>query len=750
MDFSIQRVLDRSCDSVGVSGTQCQAVPGGLDIGSPAGGIGQFVTDPVGGGLDGIPDVRFAETRRPTDNTAQQFNGRVDAQLTSLDLLAFSMYYTPNDTTTLSDGRLAQEFTSARRNTAGSLLYTRTLGATMINEARFNVTRWYFNEIESNPDLPWGIPRANIGDAPFSTGLNWGVGGAGVFYQTTYNFRDILTKVFSTHSLKFGVDINREQNNDTVAWAARPTYRFANLWGFANDAPTDESGFFDPRNGYPTDLKKYIRSGIYSLFVQDDWKVRPNLTVNLGLRWEYFTPLHEKYGNISNVLLGQGANALTDARIVEGGDLWKPDRNNFGPQFGFAWNPGAMKRLVLRGGFGIGFNRVPMSLTLDGRLNPPFVGDFSLTGGDVRYSLGNELTSFYGWPSNPATIIQFDDRNIPLTGAPVNVFGVPEDMKTPYSMRYSFDVQYELGNNWVASVGYQGSGGRKFPRRLNYSLFFEPNERLRVVRFMRNDVSSNFNALLTRISHRFSNGFDLQAQYRWSKSIDTCSNDNNCPHTYPFDLSQERGPSDFDVTHYFILSGLWDMPIFRDQSTWTGRLLGGWQLNGIFTAHSGFPWTPIYRDPDCGAREDRGGLCPIRPAAYLGGAGSDHGDDTFTSANGNFPGGGLRYFVPPSNTSVDPQYRPPPPGIGRNAFRGPRYSSLDLSASKRFRLPPIRFLGENATFDIRANAFNVFNWLNFEPFGFGSDATLITNGGFGQPANALGGRLVEFQARFSF
>lgn len=758
MRHNVQQTLQRDCASVSLSSTQCATLGNGIDIGSPMGAIGQRVATPLGGGLDGIADLRYIQVLSPANNTAQQFNGRLDYQLSSQDLVVFSLFYTPNDNTTLSNRRPAQQFLSARRNTAGALSWTRTLTPTMLNEARFNVTRWFFDEINSNTELPWGIPEVRVADNPFNFDVRFGVGGAGVFYQTTYNFRDIVTKVVGSHNLKFGVDINREQNNDTVAWAARPSYNFGNLWNFANDAAIDESGNFDPRNGFPTDLKKYIRNGIYSLFVQDDWKVRRNLTLNMGLRWEYFTPNREKFDNIANLELGP--NRLTDARIVIGGSQWEPDRNNFGPQIGFAWSPDSAfgrefkNRLVVRGGFGVGFNRIPLALSLDSRLNPPFFGQFNLTGDNIVYSLGNEINSFYGWPSNPATILRFNENNIPTTGAPVNVFATPRNLRQPYSLRYSFELQYDLGGSWLASVGYQGSGGRKLPRRFNFNLFSEPNPRLNQVTYLQNDVSSNFNAMLLRVQRRFSRGFDLSAQYRWSKSIDTCSNDNNCPQSYPFDIRTERGPSDFDSTHSFVTSGLLDLPIFRNKATWTGRLLGGWQLNGIVTATSGFPWTPVFRSGDCGSIQSRGGLCPLRPTGFQGIPGYSTDNSAFQNGT-NFGPNPAQYFTEPPVPGILPGNRADVariyPGIGRNVFRGPSYFNVDASLVKRMSLPALPILGENAGVDLRANFFNLFNQLNLESFGYDSGSTQVNNAGnFGRSGNALAGRIVEFQLRFSF
>ncbi len=754
MSPRINRVIPRDCASFGLPDpTRCATLPGGLDIGSPTGAVGQRIANPAGGGLDGLPDIRFVESPFFLDVTSAQYNGRLDYQLSDRDLVAFSSFFVPSDTTFnqswANHARPVQDWLSSRLNESAALLWTRTFSSTMINEARFNVARWSFDEVKSNPKIPWGIPQSTVADSRFN--IQWGVPGPGIFAQTSYNFRDTLTKVVNSHALKFGVDISRELNNDTVAWAARPSFNFDNLWNFANDAPNSESGNFDPRNGHPTDLKKYIRTTTYALFVQDDWKVRPSLTLNLGLRWEYFAPLREKFGNAANIVLGSGGGALTGARMRIGGNFWEPDRNNFGPQFGFAWSPKTLGGLelnhktVLRGGFGVGFNRVPQSLTLNGRLNPPFFASFFLTGDQVVYSLSTEgINSFTGWPANPAARLVFDSTtNLPVGGANFgkpNIFGLPLNLKTPYAYRYSLEIQQELPGNWVVSAGYQGSAGHKFPRAMNLSLLFDPNPFINRVDFVQTDINSNFNALLLRATHRFSRGFEFNAQYRFSKSIDTCSNDDRCGGllTFPLDLRTERGPSDFDVTHAFVASGIWQLP-------WRDRL-GSWEIGGIWTANSGFPWTPVVTGDACVEITGRGGICPVRPIAYLGGAGRDTSNRAFQTGS-NFPGGGLRFFVPPPGGQT---LLPPPPGIGRNVFRGPRYMSVDLTAARRMRLPKIAVLGENASVDLRAFFYNIFNQLNLRPFEFNSPSTQVNNPDFGKALSALAGRVIEFQLRFNF
>jgi hypothetical protein len=723
------------------------------DVGSITGALGQMVDNAAGGGLDGVPDIQQVQIEGFSTTDARQFNGRVDVSLARNDLLAVSAYITPNDSEfnqggAGNRGRPGFDFTSARRHMVGTVLWTRTLSATMINEARFNVTRWYFDEIASNPEMPWGLPRLRV-DQAAPENLNFLFGpdiGPGVFYQTTYNARNTLTKVMNAHALKLGGDVIFEQNNDKAPWAGRPSYSFNNLWSFANDAPRAQDAFFDPATGAFTELTAYARSSYYSLFAQDDWKARPNLTLNLGLRWEYFSPLRSKNDRIANLVLGPNGS-LVDARIQTGGNLHESDLNNFAPQVGFAWLPDHFtNRLVVRGGFGIGYNRLPGNRTLESRFNPPFFAGFNLTGDQIVFATASDPLSF-DYPSNPNARLVFDpETNIPLSGGKPGVNATLQDAPNPYVIRYSAEAEYDLGRGWAGTVGYQGSSGRNLTRVVPYHLLVTPHPRLDAVNMLLNDGDSTYNAILTRVSRRFAQGYLLNAEYRFSRSEDTCSAD-ACRQSYPFDLDTERGPSDFDVRHAFKLFGAWDLPIFRDRTDVVGMLAGGWQVSGILTATSGFPWTPVAGGGLCSTVVAGGGVCPLRPVAYSGGALDDTSNDVFMQEFGQFPGGPLDYFTPPPAGSFD---RPPAPGVGRNSFRGPRYFSVDATLTKRFGLPAIQGLGSGAGIEIRMNAYNLFNTLNLSPFTFDSPSTRIDNPDFGRATSALSGRVIEFQGRINF
>jgi hypothetical protein len=570
--------------------------------------------------------------------------------------------------------------------------------------------------------------------------------------------------VLGNHSIRIGADLYWEQDNDTEAFAARPSYNFRNLWDFANDAPYQENGNFNPLTGAPTSATKYIRSNIWAGFVQDDYRVKPNLTLNLGLRWEYFTPVREKYGNISNALLGNGPDPLLGTHVRVGGDLYNASKNNWGPQFGFAWTPPNSQRFVVRGGVGIGYNRMEEAITLNGRANPPLVTNLTLMGSNIIYATPSSTTgsnAFYNWPVNPAALQTFNSAGLPANGAPVNLTGFQQDLPTPVVYRFSFDPEYNIGGNWVAKLGYQGSLSRHYTRQLNWNTFFYPlNPQIQSFYWYGNDANSEYHALLSELSHSFARSFQLDVQYRWSHTIDEGSNDYFIGE-YPYGLQYARGSADFDVRHNVKIWGLWDTHSLLKGHNWFLRLLGEWQLSGILTWHTGFPWTPEYSNYGCNIVYPGSGYCSLRPAAYLGGRGFDFSNSAFqsgpnpsnpTAANNNFPNGALAYFTVPNYIPL-PGVIPPAPSVGRNTLTGPGFLGDDFSLQKTFPLPKLPILGENARFDFRGDFYNLFNVLNLNPQSISNQISydgVHPNINFGQAQNALAARIIQFQVRFSF
>jgi hypothetical protein len=277
---------------------------------------------------------------------------------------------------------------------------------------------------------------------------------------------------------------------------------------------------------------------------------------------------------------------------------------------------------------------------------------------------------------------------------------------------------------------------------VNQNFLYANNPAFGPVYFPQPDVNSNYNALNLTLSRSFARGLGLQANYRYSKSLDQLSNEgpgSSANQTYPQDQRTERGPSDFDATHSFTVAAQYELPWYKNHGGIAGALLGGYQIAPIFTWHTGFPYTVKIGQ----SVSTPGGptLGPIRPTHYSGTAAYDNSNDALL-AGSNWPGGGKAYFDIQSSG---------PPGIGRNSFRGPGYFSTDLSLVKQFRLSQRWRLGDAAGIEVRANLYNVFNKLNLTPFGFFDPGIFADSPQFGRATQpGLAGRVVEFQGRVSF
>lgn len=776
-------IVPRACnEAVFPNGNLCANVPGGLDIGSPAGSLGMYFAgnQTQGGGLDGIPDLQYAQLENPQSDEGNQYVTRIDFEATQKDKFAFSLFYTPRTSfgaNTAAQSRPMADIRSERLNYNTAFTYIRTFSANIVNEARFNFTKWGFNEIESNPEADFSIPRVEVEGFLPSDRLRWGfprgANTPGTLDERQLNIRNILTWITGNHALKFGAEYRRDTNENPGAGAARPLYSFVGAWNFANDTPIFEAISAD-FNGAPLANNADFNTGGYAFFVQDDWKIRPNLTLNFGLRWEYFKQLQAD--NLG--VLQFGPNGLPDSFIIDGGELTKPDYNNFGPQIGFAWTPERFdSKLVLRGGFGIGYDRLPNALPANARANPPNGFRFSIccgtvtnpfVGGQILYALGtsNEITSY---PRNPNLGGGRNPNGGPNVGT-VEIYGLDYNNRTPMVYRYSLEGQYELPWRLVGTLGYQGSRSENFVR-------IEPLHLTQPVRSTTfspvfwgyGDVFGYYNGMNARLQRRFSQGFQFDINYRFSKGLDSYSFEAPCActnQTYPVDQSTEFGPSDFDVRHSTTASALWDIPFFRSQRSWQGKLLGGWQINAIFTHHTGFPWTPVVSSSIIGPNGNTIG--PFRPIRYDGTRPLSNSNSNFLSAGGIFPGalvlnpngtlvacdsaavpGGCNNFFF-TRRNAGNTYLANPPGIGRNVFRGPKYTNVDMSVSKRFGLPDLGVLGERANFDVRFNFFNIFNIKNIAPFQNFSNSTRVDRINFGEATGLLAGRVIEMQLRFSF
>jgi Carboxypeptidase regulatory-like domain/TonB dependent receptor len=798
----IKQVLGTDCTLWIQASQPCAVVSGGIDIGSPYASYGTYnpsftggnPAQFAGGGLDGSPDLEFAQIALPATTTGNQYNIRVDYNQ-GKNLFAANTFLTFYNTLAAdgaAQGRPSADFGTKAFSPSGFLSWVRTINSTTLNEARLNFTRYAYNGITSNPQVNFAIPRIEIQGLPLPGGQRIRYGAAqgddspGILAQNTYAFRDVISKLRGNKALKFGFEYSHEQDNDALIGGARPDQVFNGFWNFANGTPIFEQIEVNPVTGAaPTTRGQYYRSSDYGVFVQNDWKLRPNLTVNIGLRWEYYAPPTEAKRHLANFEpTSDPINGLLNGVATNPSRVWNPTWRNFGPRLGLAWSPTKYdNKIVFRGGFGMAYDRFDDNVFNNTRNNPPFVANYGIccgtevTGfgtpfvkGQIAFNVGTSNNP-ESYPTNSALITPLNPANgLPtiLAGqSPPNIYSNPTNMPVPYTYLYSAQMQNSLPKNWVFTMGYQGSAGHHLTRIKNLAYFYPAqNPDIANVYTFTPDTNSNFNALTGQLEHRFSHGFTANILYTWSKSFDQLSAEgpgSTTNQTYPIDDHTERGPSDYDATHNFRSYAVWDLPNFSNRNGVLHKVVGGWQLNGIFQFHSGYPWTPVANNvcPVLGATT----LCPIRPIGYNGNAGDNHDTSAFLPPTaGNFPlaataaTAGMQnpYFTLQTSGNT-----PDFPGIGRNTFRGPRYQDIDLTVAKEFGLPSMKVLGESAKLQLRMTAYNTFSKLNLAPFTFGSTSTVVSyfNNGSGVPVanplfgtaiSGLSGRVLELQARFSF
>ena len=769
----------------------------------PGTGIGQA----IGNGPDGIPDWGIYDLTIPNSSTGDQYNGRVDYTL-GKNQFFLSTYIVHLDN--LNGGnRPIEDIRLTPSNYVGTLGWTRALTSVLVNEARFNFTRFAFNQLQTQGTTNYGIPQirlfdfdaGGLGDVGTLLGIAQSGTTPGKLAENTFGFRDTVSWIRGPHAFKFGVDISREQNNDDEPGFERPNYQFRGLLNFANDACCFFEGLaVNPNGGLPNG-QRYFRTAAYSLFVQDDWKVRPNLTLNLGLRWEYFPPVTETQGLMSNYIFG--SQGFVNGSVQHVNQLYNPDRNNFGPRIGFAYSPNVWgQKVVLRGGFGVLFNR-PFGTEFDNiRQNSPYVAQVSTCcffdpgaisgpppGSGILYTIGaNSTPTSYPPNSNFSFGVAPDGA---LCGDPTcksviktDIFGALPNEPTPYVYVYSLQTQLEPVRNWQVTVGYQGSRSRKLARTIDLNRFrpgdtFDPctpaklgclsgnidgvqsaspdgipcdpgnaacpapiqvgNNRFGRVFVPLPDGNASFDALIAQVTRRFARGFTISTLYTFSHSIDTASYEIGFQQTDPFNQALNKASSDYDVRHHFQVSAFWELPIFRARHDFVGAFLGGWTLGGVFDKHSGFPFSALIGSCDTNNDRNGDGYCPDLPFQYFGGAIPSPTKQQWI--NGIFPNPAAEFDTTTRGAGCD----------CRNIFTGPGYTSLDVSFGKNFNLPRARFIGESAKLEFRSNFFNALNILNLESLAPATAPTDIKNTGqFGRPLDGLSGRVIEFQLRLSF
>jgi hypothetical protein len=366
------------------------------------------------------------------------------------------------------------------------------------------------------------------------------------------------------------------------------------------------------------------------------------------------------------------------------------------------------------------------------------------------------------------TITAFGPDNLPTSGSPIFVTAFPSNPKTIVNYHYSLDTEYQMRWNLIATLGYQGSESRHLLVQSNFNAIAAGNGQplnpvANFIDYYANTGTGNYNAMIATMKHTFANHFSLEAQYTWAKAMD----ENSGPYEedpYPYNSHAAYGRSDYNVADAFKLFGLWQPVLFRNEHGWAEKVAGGWSLSGIFNWHTGFPWNPVYNANTSGSAlyYNGSGYNQLRPAAYVGGAGTNTSNNTFQQAtNPNYGGDGTAFFTPAAFT-VGPAFPatapPPTPGIHRNSLNGPHHNDLDASLTKAFGFPNMRVLGESTKLEFRVDTYNLFNKLNINTSSIDNTIGSVNpdgsvqsvNSDFGVARTALGGRIVQLQTRFSF
>ena len=492
---------------------------------------------------------------------------------------------------------------------------------------------------------------------------------------------DNLTWTRGSHTVKAGFSDTHYMNDQDSSFDFGGLYTFTSVDNFVLNRP----GTFEGQAPGSTTARRW-RQDLIGLYVQDDWSTTRNLTLNGGVRYEFITQPHELDGRSSALPDLQSTNFVT------GGDLFQnPSLKNVAPRGGFAWNVTGDGRNVIHGGAGMFYEPILSNIyRAYGNRTPPFYNSIN--------------------PSNPP----FPTPPTAGGSSLLRLDLVDYYLKNPYRVQYNVSFQRDVWGHTTATVGYIGARGYNQMRNIEYnqavpvinadgSLFFPAgstrrNPGFNSMRLRTSDGHSWYNGFVAGANRRFANNISAQASYTFGKSMDDGSQavgsgdfSNSFQPPYGAIPSINKGLSDFDIRHNFTANATWELPFGEKTSGVKHGLLAGWQLSGIFTAHSGVPFTPVL------------GFDRARALPRSGGAGQ--WPDLVAGCSSNpVLGGPNEYFdvncfsLPAAGTIGN---------LGRNTVIGPGFQTLDAALFKNISLGGARRL------QLRVEGFNVTNHVNF-------------------------------------
>ncbi len=528
-----------------------------------------------------------------------------------------------------------------------------------------------------------------------------------------YQLIDNASYAHGRHLFKFGIDLRRLQQNAFADVESRGLIEFV---GFTGNALAEMLQDVPAVTAIARlDNPQHLRTQSYNFYAQDALRVRDNLTLSLGLRYEYSTPAVDPrdratlYDPVTQSIVPVGKNGIRRAG-------YKADRNNFAPRIGLAWTPDAARHLVIRTGYGIYYDQSPLSPSKGLYFSPPyFNSQLFVTSAFFPLSLSDPF------PSNYPLFI------------PNSAFTFQRNLRTPYMQQWNFSVQRQFGSASVLELSYVGTRGTKLidNRDINQATASPQQPNLRPVpQFADIDAyesrgNSNYHAFQARCQQRLHAGLSALVSYTWSKSIDDASGffssagDPNFPQDSN-NTRADRGLSNFDMRHRFALSYSYDLPL-PDNNIF----LRGWQTNGVWAFQTGRPFTVTLLP---GVDNSNTGLPSIgfgvvdRPNVIASPEITDPGPDRWFNTSA---------FATPAYGTFG--------NAGRNILEGPGFSSVNISVIKNTTLR------EGLALQFRAEIFNLLDHANFDlPNNF------LGSPSFGRILSAGTPRRVQFGLKLLF
>ena len=554
-----------------------------------------------------------------------------------------------------------------------------------------------------------------------------------------YQFVDTLSWQIGNHFLRIGTEIDRHSVTFQQARAPRGQFTFDGT--YTGSALADFMlGYVKSDNINPTHTNTDLSNWTQSYFMQDNWKLTPRLTVNVGLRWDYFAPYTQSDDRFADVYQNGFtlANIVTPQNSPYGRGLLQQNHKDFGPRIGFAYRPSILGEWVVRGGYGIYYT--------------PEISNaiFAMAEGAQATAGASVLGNLVGQPN-----VFFNDPFSSAVSVPGSLpFAVSNDqnLKDSYIQQWNFNVQKQLPGKVILDVGYVGSKGTRL-----IVTFGDLNRPIQVVdprtpglasvnarrpdqlfqRAVTGDKSignSIYHALQMKAERRLSRGLTFLGSYTWSKSISGPSDIGGqvgggfyigAPQDI-YNLRGDRSVSGFDLTQRFVGTVLYDVPFFKGMHGPLKYVLDGWQVSTIVTAQTGFP-------------------SPVTTTLQTTGTGIVSRPDVVLGQSGNLPAD-QRTWVKWFNTNAFAQ-----PQNGRfgtsprtNAFRLPGLVNMDLSTVKAFRIK------ETRSFEFRVEMFNVLNHYNPDPQTVDSNLNSATFGSIGGGVQGITTRVIQLGAKLYF